>query len=333
MEPEGVAMERTGGYLDTAVERVVLGEHVGKSGAALERVWLPDGRRLIVKRQSAESDFMMEATGERVGREYLLWSRGILDTLPDGVQHAVVDGWVEDDVTVIVMRDLGDAVLTWDNRLSRETCRWVFGSMATMYNRFLDQPPDDLTPLPGLLTMFSVDRVAPLVNGPNPLAALTVRGWEHFADMVKPDLADAVLSLLADPQPLVAALRDRPCTLIHGDMATVNMAIADGSLILLDWALPAAAPAAVDVARFLAGCWSVVDASREQILADFAELSGPAYDGTALRLAMVSGLLWLGWNKALDAAEHPDPAIRERERRDLQWWLDQARTTLDAGLI
>ncbi|MGH8964542.1 MAG: hypothetical protein ACRDXB_04315, partial [Actinomycetes bacterium] len=113
----------------------------------------------------------------------------------------------------------------------------------------------------------------------------------------------------------------------------VNGAVEDGQLVLIDWGMPAAAPASVDLARFVAGCASVVDATREEIIADFAALAGPAYDDPALHLGLLSALVWLGWNKALDAAEHPDPSIRERERADLEWWVGRARTALDRGVL
>ena len=57
---------------------------------------------------------------------------------------------------------------------------------------------------------------------------------------------------------------------------------------------------------------------------------GPACDERSMRLALLAGLVWLGWNKALDAAEHPDPAIRARETADLDWWVRAARTTLES---
>jgi hypothetical protein len=41
--------------------------------------------------------------------------------------------------------------------------------------------------------------------------------------------------------------------------------------------------------------------------------------------------MWLGWNKALDAVEHPDPLIRARERADLDWWVGRARACLETG--
>ena len=92
-------------------------------------------------------------------------------------------------------------------------------------------------------------------------------------------------------------------------------------------------PGAVDVARFIAGCASVVDISREAVIEEYSAAAGPAYQEKAMRLALLAAFVWLGWNKALDAAEHPDPVIRERERGDLDWWVTQARTTFRAGLL
>jgi len=327
-----------GSILQNAVERLPLVDHEGKSGAALERVLLADGRRLVVKRFSPSTDLVMAVTGDTVGREYQLWSRGVLDRLPPQVEHAVVDGWVEPDATILVMRDLGDTVLTWGERLSRERCRRVFDQVTAMHRSFLGNAPPDLTPLPEQVGLFSPSRLTQYAAGTNPLAAIALHGWEIFAEIVPDDVAGPVLALLADPGPLVAALQRRPTTLIHGDLATVNMAItrtagADDQLTLLDWSLPAEAPGAVDLARFIAGCSSVVDATREEIIADFRESSGPAYDEPALRLALLSGLVWLGWNKALDTVEHPDPKTRERESQDLDWWVGEARRTLESGLL
>lgn len=321
-----------GEYLDEVVERAPMVAHEGKSGAFLERVTLADGRRLVVKRFSPGTDLLMAALGDRIGREYVLWSRGILDLLPPEVGHVVVDGWVDVHETVIVMRDLGDSVLTWQDRLTRGQCRWMLIRVAA-HRSFLDFAPDDLTPLPDLLALFAPDRMAPFVDFANPLAAICVRVWEVFGETVPADVAEPVFALLADPQPLADALQSRGTTLVHGDLATVNMAFSDGGLTLLDWAMPTAAPGALDIARFLAGCASVVDASREQIIADYAEAVGPAYDEIAMRLSLLSAFCWLGWNKALDAAEHPDPVVRAREQQDLDWWVQQARWTLDAGLL
>jgi len=55
------------GYLDSAVERVPFGDHVGKSGATLERVLLADGRRVVVKKLSPATDLVMALTGDTTG--------------------------------------------------------------------------------------------------------------------------------------------------------------------------------------------------------------------------------------------------------------------------
>lgn len=326
-------MAMPGEYLREMVERVPIIDHVGKSGALLERVTLTDGRRLIVKRFSPQNDLLMAVLGDMVGREYVVWSRGILNQLPPEVGHAVVDGWVDGDETVIVMRDLGDSVLTWQDRLTRERCRSMLTGVAAQHRAFLGAAPTGLTPLPNLLTLFAPDRMAPFVGRGNPLATLVIRGWEIFSQTGPADVVEPVFALLADPQPLADALRSRPTTLVHGDLATVNMAFSDGKLILLDWAMPAAAPGAFDIARFVAGCASVVDLPREEIIAEYAQAAGTAYDQIAMRLSLLGAFCWLGWNKALDAMEHPDPVVRAREQQDLDWWLQQARSTLEAGML
>ncbi len=161
--------------------------------------------------------------------------------------------------------------------------------------------------------------------------ALALRGWEIFVDTAPSDVAEPVMTLLTDSSSLANALSAGPVTLIHGDLATVNMAFEGDDLVLIDWAMPTAAPGMLDIARFLAGCASVVEPSREEFLAAYADAAGPAYDERSKRLALLAALAWLGWNKALDAAEHPDLAIRAREQQDLDWWVTAARITLDSG--
>ena len=182
-----------------------------------------------------------------------------------------------------------------------------------------------------MLTLFAPRRIRDLAAEGSELMALACRGWEVFADTVPSDVADPVLGLLDDVRPLVAALGSGPVTLTHGDAATVNMAFEGDDLVLLDWAMPTAAPGALDLARFLAGCAQVVDAGRDELLAGYRAAAGPAYDERSTRLALLAALAWLGWNKALDAVEHPDPAVRQRERDGLDWWVAAARSTLERG--
>ncbi len=107
-----------------------------------------------------------------------------------------------------------------------------------------------------------------------------------------------------------------------------------GCLTLIDWGVAAAGPAELDIGRLLAGCAHLFGAAgHDDLVALHREAAGAAYDDAALRLGLLAGIVWLGWNKALDIVEHPDPAVRERERAALPWWLHQAELALGTGLI
>jgi hypothetical protein len=322
-----------GDVLRDVVERTVVSDHVGKSGAGLERVRLRDGRALVVKRVDPQHDVTLALTGGGPSKEYVLWRDGVLDRLPTGVGHAVLDGWVEGDTTVLVLRDLGDRVLTWDDRLSADRAERTMTAVASLHRAFLDQAPPGLAPLDLVISLFTPRRIREAQVDDVELMRLALRGWELFADAVPAEVADPVLGLLDDPTPLVTALRSSPPTLAHGDLATVNMAFVDGDLVLLDWAMATAGPGALDVARFVAGCSSVVDATREHLIECYRGAAGPACDDRTMHLGLLSAMVWLGWNKALDAVEHPDPVIRTRERADLDWWVRTTRTALQSGAI
>jgi aminoglycoside phosphotransferase (APT) family kinase protein len=138
-----------------------------------------------------------------------------------------------------------------------------------------------------------------------------------------------VLELLERPEPLVAALARHRSTLIHGDLKLGNLGFAGDRVVMLDWGTQTGwAPPAVEVAWYLAVNWSRIDASREQVLDDFRAAEGDRHDTDALRLALLGGLVQLGWDKALHASGHPDPAVRAREAADLAWWCDRARDAL-----
>jgi hypothetical protein len=165
------------GILGDATDRAILAEHVGKSGASLERVTLRDGRTVVVKRVTPESDLTLSMVGGTVAREYLLWRSGGLDRLPEGVGHVVLDGWTEEpDTTVIVMRDLGGTVLSWDDRLDADRCRWTVDRVAALHRAYLGDPPEEVAPLRPLLELFAPWRIADLASAGNELMSVALRG-------------------------------------------------------------------------------------------------------------------------------------------------------------
>jgi hypothetical protein len=68
-------------------QRVVSAD--ARSGAVFERVVVgPD--RYFVERFGFATDWVMRASGGRVGRQYLVWRAGIMDRSPACVDHTVV---------------------------------------------------------------------------------------------------------------------------------------------------------------------------------------------------------------------------------------------------
>ena len=319
--------------LDRTVHRLPLVGHDGRSGARLERIVLDDGTRLVVKRTSPAVDLVMRLNRAAVSREYELWRAGILDQLPAGVGHAVVGAWVDGDDTVLAMRDLGDAVVGWGHRLSRQSWRHILRGATAVHRAFQGAAVGGLCPLVDRVSLFAPWRMAPERDAGNPMAAAVLRGWERFAEVVTADVAEAVFGVLERPDRLSAALSERAATFIHGDLWLVNVALEADQVTLLDWDLATWAPAALEFALFLNGNSSQIDARRDELVDDFRSVWGDEHDEVALRLALFAGLADLGWNKALDAVEHDDGTVRSRERADLDWWVAQARRTLELGLL
>ena len=139
-----------------------------------------------------------------------------------------------------------------------------------------------------------------------------------------------MLAVLERPEPFAAALSRFLSTLIHGDLKLGNLGFAGDRVVMLDWGTQTGwAPPAVEVAWYLAINWSRIDATREQVLDDFRAAEGDCHDEDTLRLALLGGLVQLGWDKALHASGHPDPAVRSREAADLAWWARRARDALE----
>ena len=141
--------------------------------------------------------------------------------------------------------------------------------------------------------------------------------------------ASACWPWLRTPHPLTAACRALPTTLLHGDLATVNMAFEPdrpGCLTLIDWGLATAGPAELDIGRLLPGCAHLFGSAEHSTTSSPCSARSRGRRTTTPPCGWVCwpGIAWLGWNKALDIVEHPDPAVRERERAALPWWLHQA---------
>ena len=310
------------------VRREPLAAADGRSGSLLERVVLAGGEALVVKHVRDGGDWIMRASHDH-GRAAELWSSGVLARVPEVIDHAVlgaeqVAGRLGGDHARRVGRPGSRHA-----RISRGDSRRVLEAAAALHAAFAGGPPLELCPLADRYAFLSPATARREAGGADEVPALIGRGWERFAEVVPADVAEPVLAVLERPEALAAALSGFGSTLVQGDLKLGNLGFTADRVVMLDWGTQTGwAPPAVEVAWYLAINWSRIDATREQVLEDFRAAEGERHDADALRLALLGGLVQLGWDKALHASGHPDPAIRAREAADLAWWTERARDAL-----
>ena len=311
------------------VSREPLAVADGRSGSLLERVTLAGGGTLVVKHVRDGGDWIMRASHDH-GRAAELWSSGVLGRVPEVIDHAVLGAEQVTGGWVVIMRDVSAALLPDHARIGRADSRRVLEAAAALHARFWDGPPLTLCSMVDRYRLLSPDTARRERDGADEVPKLIGRGWERFAEVVPAEVAEPVLAVLERPEPFAAALSAFGSTLIQGDLKLGNLGFTADRVVMLDWGTQTGwAPPAVEVAWYLAINWSRIDATREQVLDDFRAAEGERHDEDALRLALLGGLVQLGWDKALHASGHPDPAVRAREAADLAWWTARAREALE----
>ena len=300
----------------------------GKSGASMERALLADGSRLVVKTIDPSQDWIMQATADP-GRVVRLFDQGIFSEMPHGVDAALLDAEpLEGGGVRIIMPDVSHALFSERQLLTRAEGRRLLGAAAAMHRKFLDRPIDGLFDLAGLYRFLSPGSARQMQTD-EPIPELILTGWERLFELLPDEIVSAITSVHDNPELLALALAGAPHTLIHGDFKVANLAMDARSVYLLDWgALTSWAPAAVEMAYFVAVNSAAVDASLDELLDDvrFTHSAGP--DDPALPLALFGALVQLGWDKGL-AATANNHLSRAREIIDLEWWVARSREALE----
>jgi hypothetical protein len=313
--------------LGEAVQRTPLGEHGGYSGAELERVVLADGIVLIVKRVAAATGPTTRLTHNQ-GRAATLWTAGVLDRFPPVIDHATLAAERDGDGWTIIMRDVSEALLGDERVLTRAEHRRILAAANALHETFRGERIAGLCTLTDHLSLFTPATAARERPGPRRLFDAIVRGWELFPSAVPHDVVEAVFAVHAHPERLAAELERHETTLIHGDLWLANIGLFPDRVVMLDWGLATQAPPAFEFTTSLTGNWSRIAATREELIDDFRAVRGERHDERALDLAFLATFCEYGWNKALDALEHPDAAVRARESSELAWWVRRVRRSL-----
>ena len=300
-----------------------------RSGSLIERVTLADGRIVVVKHLDPRNDLMLRGFDDD-GRLARLWEAGVFERMPPVVKHGILGVEAVDDGWVVVMDDLGTALLPDDRPVTRTEGRRMLAAAAAIHERFAGE---DLPvgPVAGLYRFLSPAIAIAEAGSPNPLPGLIGRGWARFPEAVPPDVAAAIAAIHHDPDRFAAGFAKSPGTLVHGDYRFANLGLRADRVIVIDWGSSCVVgPAALDLAWFLIVGATRIGASRDEVIDDFIELEGARHEPRALGLALIGALAQLGWNKALDVLENDDPVARARERGDLDWWVARVRRELDA---
>jgi hypothetical protein len=294
-----------------------------KSGARFERVVI-DGERFVLKYQDPRDDWLLRAAGDP-GRSYVrLWESGILGRLPTVLDHAVVAAAHDGAVGMILLRDVGDALLQPDVPFTPDQHARFLDHMAALHAAFWGWRDDvGLTPLERRYLLLSPQVAAAEAAAGSEAAVpqFMADGWRRLPD-VSPAMADLVLPLLGDPGPLVAALACLPHTLVHGDWKAANLGShPDGRTVLLDFGeAPGEASPLADLSWYLALNAALLPESKDDVLESYRgalEGHGVAtadWWDDAVALELLGCMLQFGWEKALGGPGD-----------ELSWWEDRVR--------
>jgi hypothetical protein len=293
----------------------------GKSGVPMDRAVI-DGERFVVKHVSIDNDWIMRATGDLCCRPLLVWRSGLLARLPPTIDHAFAGFAPEGRGAAILMRDVGPwLVPEGDEPISIEQHSRFLDHMAQLHATFWDW--EDVIGLLPFQSRYAfctsdVSTCEEAWGAGAEVPQIAAEGWRRLPAKA-PRLAEIVLPLLRDADPLVAALAVTPQTFVHGDWKMGNLGShPDGRTILLDWAVPGRAPACTELAWYLA--------LNRRRLPDSKEVTIDAYRAalerhgietaswweTQIALALLGAAVQFGWEKAFD---EPD---------ELAWWEERA---------
>jgi hypothetical protein len=314
-----------------------------KSGSSILAVETNGGAgpRFVLKRISLEADWIMRATEDWRCREVSLWQTGTLDRLPHEIEHAVLAAALDGSGWALLMRDVGDTLISWADQpetpLAPDDNAAVLDSLAALHTSFWEAssvPATDLG-LCSLRNRYTVMSPSSARKWQLPYAwpRWLTDGWQQLRDFVTADVAVVLYALLENPEPLCAALRRYPHTLIHGDPRVTNIGLireADAGIVLLDWALAGIGPPGIDLAWYLADL--IPPTSYDDAVADYRESLARRL-GTRfaedwwlpqLELSLLGCILQFGWAIAEQMSlGYPQMVLHWSLHGD--WWCEQVR--------
>jgi hypothetical protein len=302
-----------------ATSRTSLVAADSKSGATFERVVI-EGEPYVLKHISIDNDWIVRAMGDIGSFSLLVWSSGLLDRVPDCIDHTYAGVAREGRNAAVLARDVGPWLIPeGDQPISEADHVAHLDHVAALHAAFWGWTDDvGLTPFSNRFFLFSPWMIAceEQLGFPAPVPVIARDGWAKLRQ-VAPEAATILEPLTVDPSPLVNALADTPHTFVHGDTKMGNVGRhPDGRTILIDWALPGQSVGCLEVAHYLALNRARIPPgfSHEATISEYrAALERHGIDTSTwfeqqLALSLLGIMVLLGWEKALGS---PD---------ELAWW-------------
>ena len=308
--------------LADATDRRPFADSGGASGALLERVRI-GGQPHVVKHVGPEDNWLMRAAGLLVPAPLTMWRAGIFARVPRCIDVPFVGLAADGRGAVLLMRDVGDLLVPLvDEPVPLEAHLRFLDHMAQLHAAFWDAGPEcEVVPLPHRYLILSpwTALAEESLGSPHLVPRLVAQGWPRLAE-VAPRAAAVAAPLAHDPGPLVAALEELPQTFVHGDWKLDNLGTTeDGRTVLLDWELSGRAPAAADLAWYLAINCRRLPQSKEAAAAAYRDAlerhgidTGPWWD-RMLALCLLGAVVQFGWEKAFGGYDD-----------ELAWWEERA---------
>ena len=296
----------------------------------------------IVKRIAPERDWVMQMTEDQHWRAITVWQRGLLDRLPEEIDHAIIACAVDGQGYALLMRNVTHSLLPDGTPLSEADNQFNLDAMAALHTTFWDDiglhsPDLNLCSPQNLFTHTAPEKIGRMAtDNPAPVLDMVLEGWRLLPKLVDAEVVDLLRDLAHDPRPLCHALAGYPQTLVHGDWRPANFGIERNGrpqLNLFDWARPTATVPAVDLAYYLVTSLKELPISKEATIDLYKrrleDRLGERFDESwwqpQLELSLLAAFLMIGCFRARVTAQSEDGDDQMRGQAELVWWSEQAR--------
>jgi ubiquinone/menaquinone biosynthesis C-methylase UbiE len=255
----------------SSVEQRPMSNHNGLAGGRLSYVYTDNGR-YVLKNMSVNFDWLMHGSEDHRGRSVTLWQYGLLDRLCPHLEHRIIACARNNEGWAILMHDLGEGVLWWDQPAVIDMLPLFLDALARLHATFWNDPilleeriglSDAARMLNG--TSLTVARNHANTTTESPIPVWIVEGWQIMEDLLDRDVYEQMYKLIEDPRPLFAALDRYPFTLLHGDYRDDNLAILPPRrLVAFDWQQAAHSLMTIDLVWFTEGTRELISEPEAQ---------------------------------------------------------------------